>query len=467
MSTLGKMILWGATGQARVLRECMAHAGHDVVAVFDNDPTVECPFPGVPLFVGRAGFERWRERQADFSGMGFLVAIGGEMGRDRLEIQEWLGGEGLSPLTAVHPRAFVAADARVGEGSQILAQAAVCVEATIGRACIVNTGATIDHECVLGDGVHVAPGAHLAGCVEIGRFRDDRNRSLDPAQGADRRECDHRSRCGGNTERRARSCDGGKPSPKAGGGKEEGMSAGEEFDREKRAWAERMSRDGSVAKITRAWFDETARYRYSYNFTWLGRPIIQYPQDIVALQQVVWETKPDLIVETGVAHGGSLVLSASLLRLLGGEGRVVGIDIDIRTRNREAIERHPMAPWISLIEGSSTSEAVLEQVRAVAASYRKVMVILDSNHTHEHVARELELYSPLVCKGSYLIVMDTVIEDMAPGAFPDRPWGPGNNPKTAVREFLARNSRFVVDEELERTLLISVAPSGYLRCVQD
>jgi cephalosporin hydroxylase len=245
------------------------------------------------------------------------------------------------------------------------------------------------------------------------------------------------------------------------------MSAGEEFDREKRAWAERMSRDGSVAKITRAWFDETARYRYSYNFTWLGRPIIQYPQDIVALQQVVWETKPDLIVETGVAHGGSLVLSASLLRLLGGEGRVVGIDIDIRTPNREAIERHPMAPWISLIEGSSTSEAVLEQVRAVAASHRKVMVILDSNHTHGHVARELELYSPLVCKGSYLIVMDTVIEDMAPGAFPDRPWGPGNNPKTAVREFLARNSRFVVDEELERTLLISVAPSGYLRCVQD
>jgi sugar O-acyltransferase (sialic acid O-acetyltransferase NeuD family) len=170
MRPLGKMILWGATGQARVLRECMAHAGHDVVAVFDNDSTVECPFPGVPLFVGRAGFERWRERQADFSGMGFLVAIGGEMGRDRLEIQEWLGGEGLSPLTAVHPRAFVAADARVGEGSQILAQAAVCVEATIGRACIVNTGATIDHECVLGDGVHVAPGAHLAGCVEIGNF---------------------------------------------------------------------------------------------------------------------------------------------------------------------------------------------------------------------------------------------------------------------------------------------------------
>lgn len=170
MSIPGKMILWGATGQARVLRECMSHAGRDVVAVFDNDPAVEPPFPGVPLFVGRAGFQRWRQEQVDVSGTGFLVAIGGEKGRDRLEIQEWLGGEGLSPLTAVHPRAFVAADARVGVGSQILAQAAVCVEAMIGRACIVNTGATIDHQCVLGDGVHVAPGAHLAGCVEIGSF---------------------------------------------------------------------------------------------------------------------------------------------------------------------------------------------------------------------------------------------------------------------------------------------------------
>lgn len=228
-----------------------------------------------------------------------------------------------------------------------------------------------------------------------------------------------------------------------------------------------MSRDARVREITRQWFDETARHRYSYNFTWLGRPIIQYPQDIVALQEIVWSTKPDLIVETGVAHGGSLILSASLLQLLGSDGLVVGVDIDIRPPNRAAIEAHPLAGRIKLIQGSSTSRAVFEQVQAIAVGRSRTLVILDSNHTHEHVLQELELYSSMVHSGSYLVVMDTVIEVMADDAFPDRPWSRGNNPRTAVREFLAHNHRFEVDQEIENKLLITVAPGGYLRCIAD
>lgn len=243
------------------------------------------------------------------------------------------------------------------------------------------------------------------------------------------------------------------------------MGAAEEFEKEKREWAARMARDPEMQSLSRQWFDASARHRYSYNFTWLGRPIIQYPQDILALQQVIWATRPDLIVETGVAHGGSLVFSASMLQLLGGDGKVVGIDIDIRAHNRKAIEEHPLASRIHLIEGSSISETVLEEVRSLARP--RTLVILDSNHTHEHVAKELELYSPLVRAGSYLIVMDTVVEDMPENAFPNRPWGRGNNPKTAVWEFLAYNKRFEVDQELENALMLSVAPSGYLRCIAD
>jgi len=220
-------------------------------------------------------------------------------------------------------------------------------------------------------------------------------------------------------------------------------------------------------QLSREWFEESVRARYSFRWTWMGRPIIQYPQDIVALQEVLWATQPDLVVETGVAHGGSLVLSASILALLGGDRRVVGIDVDVRAHNRAAIEAHPLASRIDLVEGSSTSPAVLDRVRALAKGRSRVLVILDSNHTHEHVARELDLYAPLVKRGSYLIVMDTVIEDMPAGAFPDRPWGRGDNPKTAVRAFLARNRRFEIDVALESKLLITVAPSGYLRCLED
>jgi cephalosporin hydroxylase len=227
-----------------------------------------------------------------------------------------------------------------------------------------------------------------------------------------------------------------------------------------------MAADPAVARAANELLVRSARYRYSYNFTWLGRPIIQYPQDIVALQEIVWSVRPDLIVETGIAHGGSLVLSASLLELAGGPGEVVGVDIEIRPHNREAIEAHPLGRRIHMIEGSSVDPAVVEQVRARAAGRERVMVLLDSNHTHEHVREELRLYSPLVTPGSYLVVYDTVIEDMPADAFPDRPWGRGDNPATAVRDFLAGADSFVLDEEIDGKLLLTVAPGGYLRRVR-
>jgi cephalosporin hydroxylase len=229
---------------------------------------------------------------------------------------------------------------------------------------------------------------------------------------------------------------------------------------------ERLSRDAEARELSRQWLRKTAEYEYSYHFTWLGRPIIQYPQDIVALQELIWRVRPDAIVETGIAHGGSLVFSASMLELLGGEQRrVLGIDIDIREHNRAAIESHPLAKRITMIEGSSTDEAVAARARAFVDGAGAVMVVLDSNHTHAHVLRELELYSPLVTRGSYLVVFDTAIELMAEGAYRGRPWRKGDNPFTAVQEFLADNGRFEMDTAIDDKLLVTVAPSGYLRCV--
>lgn len=229
----------------------------------------------------------------------------------------------------------------------------------------------------------------------------------------------------------------------------------------------RLGRETRLRELSQRWLRETAAYEYSYHFTWLGRPIIQYPQDIVALQEIIWRVRPVAIVETGIAHGGSLVLSASMLELLGGDQRrVLGIDIDIREHNRLEIERHPLAHRITMIEGSSTDEAVLEQVRQFAAGAESVMVVLDSNHAHEHVLRELELYSPLVTTGSYLIVFDTAVELMPADAYPDRPWGKGANPYTAVQEFVAGSNRFEIDTDYDSKLLVTVAPSGYLKCVR-
>lgn len=240
-----------------------------------------------------------------------------------------------------------------------------------------------------------------------------------------------------------------------------------EFEERNQRFIEQMAADTSLRELTRKWFNASTKYEYSYHFTWLGRPIIQFPQDVMAIQEVVWKVKPDLIIETGIAHGGSLIFSASMLELIGGDGLVVGIDIDIRPHNRAEIEKHPMFKRIELIEGSSLDEEVLNKVNRLAANKERVLIILDSNHTHDHVLKELELYSPLVKKDSYLLVMDTIIEDMPDDLVAHRPWGVGNNPKTAVREFLKTTDRFVIDQELENKLLISVAPEGYLRCLKD
>jgi len=185
------------------------------------------------------------------------------------------------------------------------------------------------------------------------------------------------------------------------------------------------------------------------------------------MQEIIWRVKPRLIIETGIAHGGSLIFYASMLELIGEDGQVLGIDCEIRPHNRAAILAHPLARRIMMIEGSSTDEQVVRQVYELTRGRRPVLVALDSNHTHTHVLRELELYSPLVTKGSYLVVFDTIIEDLPEGLWPNRPWGRGNNPKTAVREFLRYNDRFVPDDEIEKKLLITAAPGGYLRCIRD
>lgn len=240
-----------------------------------------------------------------------------------------------------------------------------------------------------------------------------------------------------------------------------------EFEKRNRECIRKMVADGTLQNLTKRWFKKASKYEYSYHFKWLGRPIIQFPQDIITMQEVIWRVKPDLIIETGIAHGGSLIFYASMLELLGSNGEVLGIDIDIREHNRKKIENHPMFKRITIIEGSSIDKGIAKQVWDFAKEKKKVLVVLDSNHTHEHVLKELKLYSSLVTKDSYLIVFDTIIEDMQENFFSDRPWSKGNNPKTAVWEFLKINDRFKIDKEIENKLLITVAPDGYLKCIKE
>jgi len=243
------------------------------------------------------------------------------------------------------------------------------------------------------------------------------------------------------------------------------MNETEKFSAEVESNIERMKNSKELEMVGIDFINKTAPYKYSYNFTWLGRPIIQYPQDIIAMQEIIWRQKPDIIIETGVAHGGSLILYASILELLG-NGKVIGIDIDIRKHNRMEIEAHTLYKRISLIEGSSTDNSVYNKVSSIVNPKSKVMVVLDSNHTNEHVLQELNLYSELVSPGQYCVIFDTVIEYMPEHAFPDRPWGPGNNPKTAIDNFLESNKNFVIDHDITSKLLATVAPSGYLRRIK-
>lgn len=236
----------------------------------------------------------------------------------------------------------------------------------------------------------------------------------------------------------------------------------EQYHRERNERIESYKRDGKLIEMTDAYIKELAYARYSANFSWLGRPVIQIPQDLVALQEIIWTIQPDVIIETGIAHGGSLIFYASMLELTG-KGTVIGIDIDIRAHNRVEIEKHPLYKRITMLEGSSISTEVFHQVQSLIPDQATVMVCLDSNHTHDHVLREIQLYAPLVSRGSYCVVFDTGIEDLPPHMIVDRPWGPGNNPKTAVREFLKTNNHFIIDKDIEAKILLTSAPDGYLR----
>ena len=241
------------------------------------------------------------------------------------------------------------------------------------------------------------------------------------------------------------------------------MNEIEKFKQEVLERIESYENDASFKQLALEWMEQSLRRKYTYNFTWLGRPIIQMPQDIVGLQEIIWEVKPDLIVETGIAHGGSLIFSASMLELIGGNGKVLGIDIDIRQHNRQEIEQHSLFKRIEMIQASSISDETAQAVFKIAADYEHIMVVLDSNHTHAHVKKELELYSPLVSVSSYLVVLDTFIEDLPPDSFPDRPWNIGDNSKTAVVEFLEENNNFEIDKNIENKLLLTSAPSGFLK----
>lgn len=242
-----------------------------------------------------------------------------------------------------------------------------------------------------------------------------------------------------------------------------------------------LAADQELLAATHAWIRRSNLHGYTYNYSWLGRPIIQYPQDMVAMQELIWSIRPDLIIETGIAHGGSLIFSASMLALLDmcdaieagkqiapsvSRRKVLGVDIDIRAHNRAAIEAHPMASRIQMIQGSSIAPETIAQVKNVASNYSRVLVCLDSNHTHDHVLAELQAYALLTSVGSYCVVFDTLIEDMPAELFLDRPWGPGDNPKTAVWEYLKSHPEFEIDKGIQHKLLVTVAPDGYLKRVR-
>lgn len=255
----------------------------------------------------------------------------------------------------------------------------------------------------------------------------------------------------------------------------------EQFRSERKAHIVAQFDDADVRQLGTKFIHDTLKHKYSYNFDWLGRPIIQFPQDIVATQELIWSVKPDLVIETGIAHGGSLILSASILAMLDcadalekGElldptkpkRKVLGLDIDIRAHNRAAIEAHPMASRIEMIEGSSIAPEIVAQVHERATRADRILIFLDSNHTHEHVLAELEAYAPLTSTGSYCVVFDTIVEDLPDDPFPDRPWGKGDNPKTAVWEYLKSHPEFEIDRQIEGKLLITVAPDGFLKRIR-
>ena len=240
------------------------------------------------------------------------------------------------------------------------------------------------------------------------------------------------------------------------------MNPIEEFQKERKEAIAEMGNDSALRQKSLDWMLHADKYKYTYNFEWMGRPIIKYPSDIVIMQEIIWRLKPDVIIETGIAHGGSIIFSASMLELIG-HGEVVAVDIDIRKHNRDEIEKHPMMKRITMYEGSSTDEAIVEKIRKHTEGKKSVLVALDSNHTHEHVLRELEMYSPMVTVGSYILCPDTFVEFFPKGYVKDRPWDVGNNPMTAVWEFLKHNKNFEIDKNIDNKLMITEGLDGYLK----
>lgn len=240
-----------------------------------------------------------------------------------------------------------------------------------------------------------------------------------------------------------------------------------EFKNERAAAQKEMLQDAELKQKSLDWMLHSDKYKYTYNFTWMGRPIIKYPQDIVIMQELIWDVKPDLIIETGIAHGGSIIFSSSMMELLGNGGKVIAVDIDIRKHNRDEIEKHPMMKNITMLEGSSVDEKIVQQIADYAKNFKKVMVVLDSNHSHEHVYRELELYTPLVSLDSYILLPDTFVEFFPKGYVTNRPWDVGNNPYTAMEAYLKTTDQFVKDESITNKLLITEAfGGGYLKRVK-
>lgn len=235
-----------------------------------------------------------------------------------------------------------------------------------------------------------------------------------------------------------------------------------EFQEWRKTLLATQSDDIKFQAVSRDWMQQSVDKKYSYQFDWLGVPIIQMPQDLLMFQEIVYKTKPDLIIETGVARGGSIVFWASIQKLCGITGKVIGVDLDIRRHARDAIDNSNFREVIQLIEGSSVDYEVIEQVKNHISQHKKIMVVLDSNHTHEHVLSELEIYSKFVTKDCFMLVLDTVIDDL--DRDPERPWGPGLSPKSAVREFMLKNSEeFIHEQSYENRALLSVAPYGYWR----
>ncbi|MGG2109426.1 cephalosporin hydroxylase family protein [Lysinibacillus pakistanensis] len=243
------------------------------------------------------------------------------------------------------------------------------------------------------------------------------------------------------------------------------MSEVKKFFQERNDDIEHMGNDEVLKQKSLEWMLHADQYKYTYNFTWMGRPIIKFPQDILALQEIIWETKPDIIIETGIAHGGSIIFSASMLKLVNNNGKVLAVDIDIRQHNRIEIENHPMYKSIKMFEGSSTDLEIVEKLKNEIPKNAKVMVILDSLHTHEHVLEELEIYSKLVTEGMYLILPDTFIEFFPKGYYDNRPWDVGNNPYTALMEFLSKNNDFIIDKKIVNKMMITEGIDGFLKKV--